>query len=91
MGVYPNYTKIRGIEFSDVNEQNIYKHCSNADFTKEEIKKAVDFYGSLSDNERRYTVIRVLVEVSCTYELASEPKYMWIGLPDISFIAGKTI
>ncbi len=91
MGIYPNYSKIRGIKFYGYQEKVVYELLLDTDFMEEDIKKAVEFYNSLSEEDKRHTAIQVLVEVSCTYEHMANPEYMWWLLPNISFITDKTI
>ena len=91
MGIYPNYSKIRGIKFYGYQEKVVYELLLDTDLTPLDIKKAVEFYNSLSEEDKRRTAIQVLVEVSCTYEQHTIPEYMWWLLPNISFITDKTI
>ena len=86
MGIYPNYSKIRGIKIYGYQEKVVYELLLNTDFMNEDIKNAIDFYNSLSEAEKQCTSIQVFVEVSSTYEHMTKPEYMWWLLPDIKWL-----
>lgn len=86
MGIYPNYSKIRGIEIGGKQDIILYKQVSKTDFTNEDIKKAAYIYNNLKETDKQHIYIQVLVEVSSTHSLDLESNYMWWGVPDFSWI-----
>jgi len=87
MGIYTNYSKIRGIRILKNNYYTntiIYSHdtCENKILTKEDILKAKDFY----DASKEPLNIEIYVEVSTTYDLCSSPNYMWVPIESFNII-----
>ena len=87
MGIYTDYSKIRGIRMLKKQYYNntiIYSHdtCENKILTKEDILKAKDFYDA-SDEPLN---IEIYVEVSTTYNFGVPPSFMWIPIESFNVI-----
>ena len=85
MGIYTDYSKIRGIRMlNKIQYNDPYCFYTGEDkiLTKEDILKAKDFY----DASKESLNIEIYVEVSTTYDFGVPPSFMWIPIESFNVI-----
>lgn len=83
MGIYEDYTNIRGIRMHD-SAKYYYQTETNHILSKEERLQALNFYNS---SPLKSTLkVEIYIEVSTTYGQGPSTSYMWFPIQNINKI-----